>query len=283
MTESDKKLKIFLSWSNTRSRAIAQVLLVYLEHFNDTFAPWMSSEIEKGANSSDEIHSALSDSLGAGIICLTADNLNSPWLHYEAGYLASFDKARVMTLLFEVTSADVKRPLANTQNTVATDKDDFRKLLTTLNNLAPQQVKAEVLDIRFENFWPKIEQNFIEIKSTAGPVPVAKRSEADLLAEVLTTVRRIENDLSAAQANRFLDTLGNLRLSQGVPPTANLTAQFDSSGNLTLSPQGSVSTANSLFNKSQNIKSGGIASLPTANRTVQISPSIAPNGKTDPS
>ncbi len=53
--------------------------------------PWMSTEIEKGKRWADEIMSGL-EQAPIGILCLTQDNLDSKWLHFEAGALA---KARV--------------------------------------------------------------------------------------------------------------------------------------------------------------------------------------------
>jgi len=66
--------------------------------------PWMSDEdIESGGRWNDEVASEL-EQADYGIICLTATNLQRPWLIFEAGALAK----RFDTALVEITGIDVE-------------------------------------------------------------------------------------------------------------------------------------------------------------------------------
>ena len=99
-------MKIFLSWSGPQSRAIAEALNDWLRRVIQAVKPFYSPDIEKGAKWSNEIDAAL-EGTSFGIICLTPDNLNSPWIHFEAGALSKTPGALIWTFLCGLTAADV--------------------------------------------------------------------------------------------------------------------------------------------------------------------------------
>jgi hypothetical protein len=70
-------MKVFISWSGPRSRAVAELLKGWLVDVIQAIGPWMSSYIEKGARWVSELSEELEQSK-LGIICLTQDNLSSP-------------------------------------------------------------------------------------------------------------------------------------------------------------------------------------------------------------
>src|SRR4051794_21471800 len=83
---SDKH-NVFLSFSGTASRAVAETLYKYLPRINQHIKPWMSSEnLGKGSVWTSEIVGHIRECT-VGIICVTPDNLTSPWLLFEAGAL----------------------------------------------------------------------------------------------------------------------------------------------------------------------------------------------------
>jgi len=125
------KMKIFLSWSGTRSRLVAEALNDWLPRVIQAVKPFYSPVIEKGAKWSSEIDAAL-EGTNVGIVCLTPDNLASPWIYFEAGALSKTEDALVWTFLHGLTPSDVPPPLGKFQHTVA-QRDDTLSLIKTIN------------------------------------------------------------------------------------------------------------------------------------------------------
>lgn len=102
--------------------------------------PYVSSEdIDKGARWSTDIAKELSDSK-FGILCVTRDNLNAPWLTFEAGALSkTMDESFVSPFLFDIKRPEVDEPILQFQSSVF-DEEDLKKLVTTLNKPATPTV-----------------------------------------------------------------------------------------------------------------------------------------------
>ena len=81
-------MAIFICWSGTRSKMLADAVCALLESeplLNRHV--FVSDRIEKGVRWFEPILRKLREA-EAGIVCLTAENLENPWLHFEAGALA---------------------------------------------------------------------------------------------------------------------------------------------------------------------------------------------------
>ncbi len=188
-------MKIFLSWSGTLSHKLALAFKDWLPLVIQSLDPYVSSEsIEKGARWSPELDAALSASR-FGIICLTPDNLNSRWLNFEAGALARAiedPKARVSPFLFSLKQSEVEGPLAGFQST-RNDKDEVRKLLSSINNAAKEEherLKPEILERSFDTYWPELESGLGQLAKDYKPeLPRATRPQSDVLEEILELVR----------------------------------------------------------------------------------------------
>jgi TIR domain len=182
-------MKVFISWSGERSKAVAEALRYWLPKVIQALEPWMSAnDIEKGTRWRSGIASELEQS-SVGIICLTRENLDSPWIHFEAGALSKQqEKTYVCTLLFGLEPTDVREPLAQFQHTRAT-KEDLRKLISTINNtLGDLKLSESELSETFDVWWPKLEERLSKIgEETAETAPI--RSDRELLEEVLNIVR----------------------------------------------------------------------------------------------
>src|SRR6266566_1158547 len=76
---------VFISWSGERSQKVGTAIYDWLPMVVQSAKPWMSEEdIEKGSRGLDEIAKAL-DVMSVGIICLTPENLERPWILFETG------------------------------------------------------------------------------------------------------------------------------------------------------------------------------------------------------
>ncbi len=73
-------MKLFIGWSGETSCQVALTLWDWLPRFIPGVKPWMSSEdIMKGARWGLEIAAQLKKAK-IGIICLTKENIESPWI-----------------------------------------------------------------------------------------------------------------------------------------------------------------------------------------------------------
>jgi hypothetical protein len=106
--------KVFLSWGGELSRKLAEALREWLPAALQYVKPYFTpDDVEKGTKWNAEIAKELETS-NIGIICLTRDNTERPWILFEAGALSkTVDKSRVCTLLFNLESTDLKGPLTN--------------------------------------------------------------------------------------------------------------------------------------------------------------------------
>jgi len=96
-------VNIFISWSGARSKSLAILLHDWLRAVVQRASPWMSDrDIEAGQRWNEQISLRLKDT-SFGIVCLTSENLNAPWILFEAGAIAkSVDSARVVPVLLGV-------------------------------------------------------------------------------------------------------------------------------------------------------------------------------------
>jgi hypothetical protein len=80
-------MKVFISWSGSLSKSVAEKLRPWMREIIQGLEPFVSSlDIQKGNLWLTELMNELEGS-SIGIICLTKENLNSKWLLFEAGAL----------------------------------------------------------------------------------------------------------------------------------------------------------------------------------------------------
>ena len=113
-----EKHNVFISWSGARSKAAAVALNDWLPTIIQRARPWMSEEdIQKGSRGLADVSGAL-HTMKIGLICLTPENLNEPWILFEAGALSKTQDARVCTfLLGGLKKSSLKNPIAMFQAT----------------------------------------------------------------------------------------------------------------------------------------------------------------------
>jgi hypothetical protein len=185
-------MKVFLSWSGHRSKCVAELLNDWLRCVLQASRPWVSTrDIDRGALWFSEISEQLADTT-LGVVCLTAENKQRPWILFEAGALAKgLTHGRVCTLLVDLLPTDVEDPLAQFNHTIP-EKESMWGLIRTLNNaLQPNALDDRVLQSVFETYWPQFESGFARILAETPTQPVVKRSEDSILAEVLASSRAL--------------------------------------------------------------------------------------------
>ncbi len=182
-------MNIFLSWSGDRSKHIAEVMKKWLPYFVQAVKPWMSSsDIDKGTRWSADIASKLAECT-MGIICLTPENTEAPWIMFEAGALSkTLDIAHVCPLLFEIEPSDLKGPLVQFQTTKLLE-EDFKKLIHTINKCLKDKISDAQIEESFQAWWPKVESELKNLSQSKKEV-LPKRKDREILEEILEIVRQ---------------------------------------------------------------------------------------------
>lgn len=182
---------VFISWSGDLSKQLAEALRQWIPSVLQFAKPYFTpSDIEKGAKWGSEISQKLSDT-HVGIICLTRENYQKPWILFEAGALSKdLEKSRICSVLFGMDNSDLDGPLTTFQTT-SFDKADFKKLIQNINDAGGEQkLSRETLEEVFEMWWPRLESKVKAIMSSEGNEKKSElRSDRELLEEVLSLSR----------------------------------------------------------------------------------------------
>jgi hypothetical protein len=187
-------MKVFLSWSGPLSHKVACILRDWLPSVIQAIRPYVSSEdIDKGTRWSSDIAQELEEST-FGIICVTKENLEAPWINFEAGALSkTIEKAFVSPFLFRIKRSEVQGPLLQFQSTVY-EKDDVGKLLATINGRLSESDRLSDTQLRksFEIWWPELKSlldTLEDFKPKPTPVRDHARKQEQILEELLELAR----------------------------------------------------------------------------------------------
>lgn len=223
---------LFISWSGPRSLIAAEALRDWLPSLIQVARPWLSaSDLDKGTLWPAEIMSAL-ETVKAGIICLTPENLKEEWLLFEAGALAKARdlKSRVWTyVLADLEIKDLRDPL-KMFNATTDDEKDTRKLIHSINKYLGATVAEKRLDHLFDKLWPDFEEKLKTIPEkppTSLPEQTPEQA-ATLALELLRTLAPKILDIAAeadlAKRKRLADEAFRSYVASLPPGTNVITA-----------------------------------------------------------
>jgi hypothetical protein len=184
-------VKVFISWSGQHSWGVAKALRSCLRLALPHIDFWMSSEdMGPGVRWSWELGTHLADAQ-TGIICVTRENLSSPWLLFEAGAIShALGRNAVIPYLLDLSPPDLSGPLAQFQALQATE-DGTRLLFQSINKV-PGGARLDDVEIlkAFLVWWPEISRA-LEVVMDTPKRGAPKRSERDLLEELVDLVRQL--------------------------------------------------------------------------------------------
>lgn len=196
--------KIFISWSGPLAKAVAKVLHGWLPVMFDNIDPWFSdTDIPAGSTWFGDIRERL-DSSAYGIIVITTQNVDKPWLNFEAGSLSkklNEDKQRVTPLLvnFDQVNQLTGHPLAQ-YNAVLLNKEGMKRLCESITMSAGRN-NANIA-LRFDQMWGQLESQIAEAKAAVGPQPAAPElSEPERLEVLTTAIRSLEATVATLVRN----------------------------------------------------------------------------------
>jgi hypothetical protein len=177
--------------------------------------PWISTrDIDRGALWFSEISDQLKDTT-VGIVCLTQENKNRPWILFEAGALAKgLSSNRVCTFLVDLKPADLEDPLAQFNHTLP-DKDGIWALVRTLNTcLSADGLDERILEQIFTTYWQQFEDRFKHLLKQFPPTEKTEpRSEKNLLAEILENTRVLSHRIRSIEGRIDRDDRPEMELS----------------------------------------------------------------------
>lgn len=190
-----KKMKVFISWSGDTSSKVARIFRDWLPSVIQSIEPYVSSEdIDKGARWSTDIAKELEDS-SFGILCVTKENLEAPWLSFEAGALSkTMEKSFVTPFLFDIKRSEVQGPILQFQSTIF-QKEDIKKMIVTLNKACGDTSIPEArLDKSFDVWYPSLENDLNELKSNSSNIKTSVKDDTTHASEILEEVLELSRD-----------------------------------------------------------------------------------------
>lgn len=208
-------MKVFISWSGEKSKLVAEELTEWM----CTIIPsgiqtfYSSEDIRAGDRWFKKISKEL-ESSNYGIICLTEENLSSPWIHFEAGALSKqIDISYICPITFGFNITNISGPLLQFQ-CKNFNKNDMRSLIFDINSQldSSHKINNDRLEKLFEQFWPELDSHVKNIiKRSQSEEKLEVRSDREIIEEILYRLRLISGPQKVYQT---VDDLNNLGVSR---------------------------------------------------------------------
>jgi hypothetical protein len=202
-------MKVFMSWSGDRGKRIGELVAAWLPSVIQAAKPFFSpNDIEKG----DAWLVALTEELAeadVAIIILTKENLERPWILFEAGSAyTKLNRRRACPVLFDLGPSDLKPPLSLLQTTLF-EQSDMLKLCKTINGIAGDgAIHEQILEKAFSLMWPEFYNNVMEcLKDSNSNNRKPRRQDREVLDEILAIVRQIAKDNAYKPENNWIKAL----------------------------------------------------------------------------
>ena len=215
---SRRQNKIVLAWSGEASGKVALALCRFLKLTLQGCEPWVSSEhVATGAFWHNELLTALK-SARIGVLCLTAGNVDSKWIHFEAGAIAnSFGSPCACPYLLNVDRSRLQGPLQHLQCVSADEQGTFRLVREINASLSTGRLEQDLLHSSFAAHWPALSGTLhvIADEEIAGNErhPPADHDVVTRFAQTLASGSESE-PRSAQSAEEFLARIGLHQMTQ---------------------------------------------------------------------
>ncbi|WP_409289647.1 TIR domain-containing protein [Peribacillus sp. SCS-37] len=209
-------MRVFLSWSGSLSHNVALALRGWLPLVIQSVSAYVSSaDINKGTRWGSDIAKEL-ETCSYGIICITKENQDAPWVNFEAGAISkSVNDSFVSPFLLDLKKSEVQGPLRQFQSTTY-EKEEVRQLMHSINIACGENALEETrLNSIFDMAWEslkgdldKIIKEYYETKKGEVEDKATESEKDNYPVEVFEEVL----DLSRSQY-RLLNSPGDL-----IPP-----------------------------------------------------------------
>lgn len=185
-------MKVFISWSGSRSKSLANALRGWLPLTLNYVEPWVSDkDIAAGDRWAQSVAGELEKS-NFGIICITPENLQSEWILFEAGALSkSMLEAKVIPLLFGLELSDLSGPLSQFQ-AQKVEQTGIMEVVRAINKVAETAVSEDIITRAVPHLWPALQDELEKIQD-AKAEEKHMRPQHEILEELVTGVRGLNS------------------------------------------------------------------------------------------
>jgi len=211
-------MKVFISWSGERSKAVANALRDWLPLVLQQVEPWVS---DKDISAGDRWAQAIAGELETsnfGIICITPENLNSEWILFESGALSkSMLDAKVIPLLFGLELSDLSGPLSQFQ-ALKVEEDGIMDIVKAINQVAENKASDDIVAQLVPTLWPTLNAALEKIPATQTSGKSA-RPQREILEELVSGVRNLNVQMRDLDSDDHYDrSLFNRRRKRRLHP-----------------------------------------------------------------
>ncbi len=188
-------MRVFIAWSGERSKSIAKAWRAFLPDVIQQTDPFLSeNDIGAGERWPVKLNEQL-NSTDFGILCLTPENINAPWIHYETGALAkSVDDSRVCPFLFQLNSSDCRWPLAQFQANISDEVGTWNIVQSVNASMQDKSLEESRLRTSFGKHYPDFAKELELVPKKPNSDASTHRSDRQLLEEMLSLARAIRMD-----------------------------------------------------------------------------------------
>jgi hypothetical protein len=178
---------------------MAQALRDWIPVVLDEVKPWFSGkDIPAGERWFSEVGSRLEDT-NFGILCLTRENLQAPWLLFEAGALSkAVEKGAVCPYLLDVDVREISGPLNQFQAKKA-DKISTIEMIQDINKWLTPALASATLSKRCDALWPELEEALERIPKDPELEQAPTRPEPEILEELVGRIRAMDNKFGSLE------------------------------------------------------------------------------------
>jgi TIR domain len=186
-------MKVFISWSKDESEVVGQAFASWLPTvIQECRDPFISTETTKGNEWFSTIIGAL-DTARVGIVFITPQNKDQPWLNFEAGALITkLESKRLCPVLVGLSKSNYQGPMTNYQMTEFDSRDDMLKLMTAINNACDNPLPSAMLETSFSTHWQDLQETTESARAALASrsAGAAERSTESKIDEILELARK---------------------------------------------------------------------------------------------
>ncbi|WP_366944711.1 toll/interleukin-1 receptor domain-containing protein [Planktotalea sp.] len=181
-------MKVFISWSGKRSKAMANALKDWIPLIVQHSEPFVSDkDISAGDRWAQAIAGEL-ESSNFGILCITPENISSEWIMLEAGALSkAMQDAKVIPLLFGLELSDLSGPLQQFQ-ALKVDEQGMLDALKAINAASDNKTDEATIERLVPALWSDLQAKIDAIPERAE-AEKHMRPQTEIMEDLVSQVR----------------------------------------------------------------------------------------------